>query len=83
MNDAGIEATGQDPAAAKADEAIVEARLAALVARWPERFEESEIAGIKKKIAGYVAMARTLHGAPLDPNVEPPPFVPYSKRDSE
>lgn len=83
MSDAGIEATGEDPAAVTADEAIVEARLAALLARWPERFEESEIGEIRKKIAGYVAMARTLHAAPLDPNVEPPPFVPYSKRDSE
>ena len=83
MSDAGIEATGEDPAVVKADEAIVEARLSALLARWPERFEDDEIAEIKKKIAGHVAMAKALHGAPLDPNVEPPPFVPYRKRDSE
>ena len=83
MSDAGIEATGEDPTRVKADEALVEARLSALLARWPERFEDDEIAEIKKKIAGHIGIARTLHGAPLDPSIEPPPFVPYRQPDSE
>ena len=83
MSDAGIEAAGEDPATTKADELIVESRLATLLARWPERFDGDEIAEIKKKIAGHVAMARTLHGAPLDPSIEPPPFVPYREPNPE
>ena len=82
MSDAGIEAAGQEPAASAADEAVVQARMEALLARFPQRFSDEEIKAIRAKVAGHVAMAKALHGAPLDPAIEPPPFVPYRERKS-
>ena len=82
MSDAGIEAASDDPSTRKGDEALVEARMAALTSRWPGRFSEDELQAIREKVAGHVAMARSLHGAPLDPSVEPPPFVPYRRQSS-
>ena len=80
MSDAGIEAT-EDPEVSKEDEALVEARVAALLARFPGRFTDEEVAAIRKKVAGHLEIARALHGAPLEPDVEPPAFVPVSKEE--
>ena len=82
MSDAGIEAASDDPGARKGDETLVEARMAALTSRWPDRFSEDELQAIREKVAGHIAMARSLHSAPLDPSVEPPPFVPYRGQSS-
>lgn len=83
MSDSGIETAPDDGDPGDADETLVEARMAALEARYPERFSAEEAAAIRDKVARGVAVAKTLHEAHLDPDVEPPPFVPYSREEKE
>lgn len=78
MSDSGIETAPDNGDHATADGALVEARMAALAARYPERFSAEESAEIRAKVARGVAVAKILREARLDPDIEPPPFVPYS-----
>lgn len=82
MSDAGIEAMDQEPEAPAPDETLVQARMDALLARFPGRFSDEELVAIRTKIAGHAAMAKALHNARLGPSIEPPPFVPYVKEES-
>ena len=57
--------------------------MAALEARYPNRFSAEETSAIRAQVARGVAVAKTLHETLLDPDIEPPPFVPYSDREDE
>ena len=60
------------------DERQIDLRLETILARFPGRYDDDQIADIRKRIAATVDDARALRAVPLT-NADDPagPFVPY------
>jgi hypothetical protein len=58
---------------------IVDARMAELEARYPDRFSVEELAALRKKVTGHIGISAALRAAGIPDDIEPPPFLPYDE----
>ena len=56
---------------------IVDARMAELEARFPDRFSDEELAVLREKVTGHLGISAALREADIPDDIEPPPFHPY------
>ncbi len=60
------------------DERQIDLRLETILARYPGRYSDEQIAAVRQRIAATVDNARALHAIPLDNGDDPAgAFVPY------
>jgi len=60
------------------DERQIDLRLETILARYPGRYDDAQIAAVRERIAATVDAARALHAVPLT-NADDPagPFIPF------